>query len=99
MQLYFNPMDRPVGPPSFRDVDTAFNRGFSNSLANNSDSRARYFMERGAIGLNYDDVRGGPTTNVHPRRTIGSEEEDPTLNAVLLGSWPSKLGGIVCARV
>ena len=86
MQLYFESL------PSGVSVD-AFNRAFLAGFTGRPISLVRDF--RGdtrwpAIALDYEVIRGGPTTNVHPRRNVGSEEDDPTLNAVLLRSWPGE---------
>ena len=84
MQLYFESL-----PVSVDDFNQSFWDGFtgrSNGLVRDFRDNTRW----PAIALDYEVIRGGPTTNVHPRRNIGSEEDDPTLNAVLLRSWPGE---------
>ena len=101
MQLY---IDDPMNAINLTDnqASSYFLRGFRNSSAI-TDNLVRMFSPnfnpRRAIALDYEQIRGGPTTNVHPRRTVeglNAEDDDPTLNAIVLGSWPSKYCIAVC---
>ena len=86
MQLYFE---------SDVSVD-AFNQSFWDGFTGRPNGLVRDFRGNTrwpAIALDYEVIRGGPTTNVHPRRNVdgdNNEEDDPTLNAILLGSWPGE---------
>ena len=89
VQLYFNGTS-----PGF--TVELFNQSFWDGFTSRPNNLVRDF--RGstrwpAIALDYEVIRGGPSTNVHPRRTADDDnlvQDDPTLNAVLLGSWPGE---------
>ena len=100
MQLYTDPMSSIR--LSSEDANRDFMAGFNSSGAVD-DNLVRMFSPRfnprRAIALDYEQIRGGPTTNVHPRRNVDGlnpVEDDPTLNAIVLGSWPSKYSIAVC---
>ena len=90
MQLYFN----GTLPSNF--TVAVFNESFWEGFTNQSNNLVRNFrgnIRWPAIALDYEVIRGGPSTNVHPRRTADDdnlEQDDPTLNAVLLRSWPGE---------
>ena len=98
MQLYTDPQSIL----SSADANTYFMNGF-NSASRVTGNLVRMFSPgfnpKYAIALDYEQIRGGPTTNVHPRRNVDGlnpVEDDPTLNAIVLGSWPSKDSIAVC---
>ena len=98
MQLY---LDDLMGL-NYGEVNTYFMTGF-NSRSAVTDNLVRMFSprfsSRRAIALDYEQIRGGANTSVHPRRNVDGlnpVEDDPTLNAIVLGSWPSKYSIAVC---
>ena len=89
MQLYFESL--PVTVEQFNQSfwNEFISQPIPNSLVRNFRGNVRW----PAIALDYEVIRGGPTTNVHPRRTADDDnnvQDDPTLNAVLLRSWPGE---------
>ena len=90
MQLYFT----GALPSNF--TVTQFNQSFWAGFTSGPNNLVRDFRDESrwrAIALDYEIIRGGPTTNVHPRRTAEDDnrvEDDPTLNAILLRSWPGE---------
>ena len=95
VQLYFNETS-----PGF--TVALFNQSFWDGFRSRPNNLVRDFRDNlrwPAIALDYEIIRGGPSTNVHPRRTADDDnrvQDDPTLNAVLLRSWPDGKG--LCAQ-
>ena len=89
MQLYFNETS-----PDF--TVALFNQSFWDGFRSRPINLVRDFRNEPrwqAIALDYEVIRGGPSTSVHPRRNADDANlfrDDPTLNAVLLRSWPGE---------
>ena len=70
-----------------------FNRCFRKGLLDdaNSDIVVRFRSKR-AFNLTLDgmDLLDMFSQNIGPASSIGNENEDPTLRAIVLGSWPGE---------
>jgi len=77
---------------STTDLNNYFGAGYNTARNNPSDTRVQFSLGRYAIAINLEDVRGGPTTDVHPGMNALNPDNidpnnDPTLRAVVLGYW------------
>lgn len=94
INIYFNgggvvTPDSPSGV-SIVDFNTAFKAGFNAAAADSTDDRVQQFYRRNALAINFQD--GIINANFHPSLLSQniSAEIDPTLRAVLLGSYVGK---------
>jgi len=85
------------------ELNTYFDMGYNTARTTSSDTRVQLSLGRYAIAINLEDVRGGPTTDVHPGMNALNPDDidpnnDPTLRAVVLGYWAGEEGcGAVCS--
>ena len=96
--MYFDGM-----PATATQLNTYFGAGYVAARNDGNDLRVQLSLGRYAIAINLEDVRGGPTTDVHPGMNALNPDninpnDDPTLRAVVLGYWAGEEGcGAVCS--
>lgn len=79
------------------NLNSYFDMGYNTARTTPSDTRVQLSLGRYAIAINLEDVRGGPTTDVHPGMNALNPDninpnDDPTLRAVVLGYWAGEEG-------
>ena len=84
IHLYFNSAENTA------NLNEYFRTGYTNALGSAQVPRA---FDRFAIAIDFEEVRGGPTTDVHPSMNIEDQNADPTLRAIVLGYWAGEEEG------